>query len=643
MTGAQPREALPNVGDGATHERWPGPLPQWFWLLPLVVLACCWPIDPFWASDDFLALHYAQDLRHALADFTGPQYAATDLFLFYRPLITLSLCWDVWLGGADPMLAHVENAIAHALNATLVALLWRRLLPDRLAFGAGLLWALCPGLYPGVGWAVSRTDGFSALFALLSVWFCVRWLEGRHRTRLPSLLAMALALLCKETVLCLPAFVAIAGFVLRGPAPLRARLVAALRTAWPHALLLFGYLALRLALLGRLGGYTAASFAPWPMLAGLCTYVVDLTVPLRWCNADDVVPAGLSGSALLPWIGAIPALIAVGWCASARARAGALLLALLWFCCAAVPLAPFLAEAEVHHNLRYFTLGFAALAGLLAGAGILPIVLALLAFAPAFVQVRTWQHEADVESAQLHRQLRQQLASQLPSPWFVAGLPHAHRTGLALQYHFGVDRVLLPPFGPGGVHVYAHRPAYVAPGIVDLTDADGLPLALPGGTTLLCRGADLLTTVPQHPLPALPLRCDPVVDCTSPTLRRLARGELQLRIATPGVHAEAMRLVFFTAGGYVGAVTQNHAPAGAAAGEVDLRQFFTNAQWATGRRLVDALEVAATVDLSTEFPVLIEAGRSENGQFAATHRARALVPFRFDRGLPALLRELDGR
>ena len=42
-------------------------------LLPLFAAALWFPVEPFWASDDFVALHYAQDTARAWSDLWGPQ------------------------------------------------------------------------------------------------------------------------------------------------------------------------------------------------------------------------------------------------------------------------------------------------------------------------------------------------------------------------------------------------------------------------------------------------------------------------------------------------------------------------------------------------------------------------------------------
>ena len=76
----------------------------WPWLLALLAAAAWFPLDSFWQSEDFTALHQALDFRQVLADFGGRQSADTDLWWFSRPFITLSFWLDNQISGADPFL-----------------------------------------------------------------------------------------------------------------------------------------------------------------------------------------------------------------------------------------------------------------------------------------------------------------------------------------------------------------------------------------------------------------------------------------------------------------------------------------------------------------------------------------------------------
>ncbi|MEQ1633264.1 MAG: hypothetical protein ABL997_12880, partial [Planctomycetota bacterium] len=243
------------------------------------------------------------------------------------------------------------------------------------------------------------------------------------------------------------------------------------------------------------------------------------------------------------------------------------------------------------------------------------------------------------QSLAMHGKLESQLGERdLPGPWFVAGLPHQSPYGVALQLHFGIDRLLLPPFANGDVRVFAHRPTFAMPGAVDLTTQDGAPIAPPEGTTFWFRGSEVLVTVPPLPMAELPLDAAPVIDVTSKALYGLNDGTGPQRITMPGVRTQVLRLTFFTASGYLGGLVPNHAEAAAADGMLDLLTFFKTAQWSAGRELIRGLEPSTIMDLSTDFPVLIEGGTFDGATFTPTHRARRLVTFRFDRGLPKVMR-----
>ena len=90
-------------------------MPRWLWLLlPALTAALWWPWSPYFASDDFIAMSYASDLGRVASDFVGRPVLRTDVWAFYRPLITLSFWFDQMLGGAWPPAGHCSNVLAHA-------------------------------------------------------------------------------------------------------------------------------------------------------------------------------------------------------------------------------------------------------------------------------------------------------------------------------------------------------------------------------------------------------------------------------------------------------------------------------------------------------------------------------------------------
>jgi hypothetical protein len=643
-------------------------LPRWFWLLPLLAIAAWWPIEPYWQSDDFLALHYAQDLRHALADFAGPQYAATDIWLFYRPFITLSFWFDQQIGGSDPFVSHLSNVLAHGCSALLAGLLWRRFLPTGQAFAAGLLWALLPSHTGSLAWAVGRVDSHTTVWCLLALLLCVRQVERRREglaaARSPMLLATAAALCSKELAFVVPPLASLLAFLLANPEPLRARINFAARTTLPLWLLFAAYFALRYVALGRFGGYLGATYEAWPMAEGLATITANLLVPMRWIGSE-LATAQFGGSWLVwTWIAAIPVLVAAAlWLRRPRALAAAVIL----FLVASAPMAAFFSDPGNVHSLRYFYLPSIVLAGLVAGGGRIVAGLAILAWFAPFVAMRQTQLVADRESASMHRALLREAADGAPSPMFAAGLPHSNRTGSVVQLHFGVDRMLEPPFCPGGTRLYALRPLAEVPGVVRLSPTGDVPFTLPKGSTWFFADATALGRAPESSprLPDLEILgdADGVLDVSSAKLLDFALRSKQLfqertptfGLRTPGVKPMGYRVTIFTANGYLSCLCLDYGLAGTTDGWIDMLRFLARDEvlgiqpavtavvgtaWAG-----EALKVPTAIDLDPAFPTLVEAGSLDpaRGTFVPTHRARRLITLRFDRGYPGWVRAVQGK
>ena len=631
-------------------------MPRWFWLLPALAAALWWPLWPYYASDDFIAVAYAQDLGAVAHDFVGPQYAATDVWSFYRPLITLSFWIDQALGGPWPPVGHVSNALAHAASALLVAVIWRRFLPAPQAFGAGALWAMMPSHVGSIAWVVGRVDSHTTVWCLLSVWLCLRHVEGRA-PRWAAAATTAGALLSKELALILPALCWWLA-LLRATGSLRDRAKVASRATAPAWLLLAVYLAVRWAALGGFGGYEASAFDAAAAARGLGSIVLDLLVPLRWTGAQ----AGGSGAgALFLWAALAPVMVAVFAAFAARPRmtAGALV---AW-AVALAPMASFLAACHNPHNLRYQYLPAVFLVGALAAGGRWTAPAIAIAWLWPLVAVRADQLGADRASADLHAELIRTAPAAPAGPMFVGGLPHANASGTAVQLHFGVDRMLRPPFCEPGVALYAWRPLLQRPDAAQLNGPNGAPFALPDGSTWWFPETYALVRADAPPtLPPLSVTGDRdgVVDLTTPVLDAMlasfGQGGEGPALEMPGVRAAGFRVTIFTANGYLCCWCPNHAAPGDAGARLDFAKFFggdaAHPYWQQPAMITTALDVdvggalvvPTTIDLEPVFPTLIEAGEFdlEERRFRATHRAQRLLKLRFDRGYPAWVRRCKG-
>jgi hypothetical protein len=575
-------------------------MPRWFWLLPALAAALWWPVAPYFASDDFIAVAYAQGLGAVADDFVGPQYGATDVWSFYRPLITLSFWIDQALGGPSPPTGHISNVFAHATSALLVASIWRRFLPAAQAFGAGLLWAMMPSHVGSIAWVVGRVDSHTTVWCLLAIWLCLRNVEGRG-PRWATTAATAGALMSKELALVVPAlcwWVAL----LRQDGDLRARTAAATRATKPAWLVLVLYCLLRVVALGGVGGYEASAFEPVDAARGLGSIVLDLLVPLRWVGGPRSLGSDLDG--VFVWAALVPIMIAAF--ASFAARPRVAIGALVAWGVALVPMAPFLAACHNPHNLRYQYLPSVLLAGALAA-------------------------------------------------------------GTAVQLHFGVDRMLQPPFCDDRAALRAWRPLLQRPDSVRLSAADGGAFDLGVGSSWRL-GADeaLHPAPPPAELPELVVTGDRagVFDLTTKVLdgmlaehsTRIASGAAGPSLTMPGTTANGFRVTIFTANGYLSCWCPNHARPGAPDARLDFSRFFGgDAQhpfWKQPAMVTTSLDadiggalvVPTTIDLDPSFPALIEAGSFDLQQrrFEPTHRARRLINLRFDRGYPGWVRRCKG-
>ncbi|MEZ5988866.1 MAG: glycosyltransferase family 39 protein [Planctomycetota bacterium] len=174
-------------------------------LLLAVGLWAHWPGGLVFKSDDYPAIAWACDWGNVAHDFVGPQYDLR-FFLFWRPLITLSLAVDHALFGLDPFGYHLMNALAAVLAAWLLYRVARLLLPrpgaGTAALALALLWLLNPTTRLSTSWVVGRVDTHVVPPMLAALWFLLR--RRRGGPAWPVALCTLLAFMAKESALGLP-------------------------------------------------------------------------------------------------------------------------------------------------------------------------------------------------------------------------------------------------------------------------------------------------------------------------------------------------------------------------------------------------------------------------------------------------------
>ncbi|MCE9626926.1 MAG: tetratricopeptide repeat protein [Candidatus Eisenbacteria bacterium] len=187
----------------------------WAWLTPGLAAVLLYAITAgfafVWDDLDLIvrntALHGPGWTALLMQDFWQSTGGGTGM---WRPLVTASYRLDWLLGGGSPAQFHMVNVVAHLIASLLVVkLASERGLPPIAGFAAGMFYATAPALSEAIAWIAGRTDAFVALFTLAALLLARRWRAGGEPLALVGVaLAVAAALLSKETALVLPLLLA---------------------------------------------------------------------------------------------------------------------------------------------------------------------------------------------------------------------------------------------------------------------------------------------------------------------------------------------------------------------------------------------------------------------------------------------------
>lgn len=404
-----------------------------FLLLIWLVLSCIywWPGGLEFRSDDYLAIVYTQDPKNVLADFVGPQYGLPRLALFHRPLITLSIAMDAFVGGGGPFIPHLMNLLVHLGNGMLLFFLLRRFVPFSAAASAMFFWSFHPGHTEAVSWMVGRVDVYATFFYLLAIVHDLRYREGKSKRLWPALLLFFLGCLCKELCLTLPGTLLLLWLV-RSPGGIRARSLRAVHALLPYCALLFLVLLMRYFVLGEcIGGYAAAELDLLPALEFWTAWVPDAGT---WYSLGPALAALVL--LLLHLKNKLPKLLP---CA-------------LVFMIMALP--SFGARGE--QTKRYLYLPMAAMAAAASlGGPFCPLLLFLACVKPAM------EERAELRSlGEQVRRIRKDAARRIGSSPSGAGPVFVwapRNIGSKVCFNVGTDRLGVAPFGPGGRTVFPER------------------------------------------------------------------------------------------------------------------------------------------------------------------------------------------
>src|SRR2546428_10543514 len=187
--------------------------------LVAAVIAFSPNLNSYFLSDDFVQI--GKVLHGDFSVHWGQEHGG-----FFRPLFIWSYVIDSRIWGARSFGYHFTNVILHGLNAFLVfklaAKLIRRLSPmssggTGVAIAAASLFLLHPSHTEAVTWISGRADLLATFFMLTSLLAYLACADGARTSRLSlSLACFVLALLAKESAICLPFLILVVSVALRG-------------------------------------------------------------------------------------------------------------------------------------------------------------------------------------------------------------------------------------------------------------------------------------------------------------------------------------------------------------------------------------------------------------------------------------------
>jgi hypothetical protein len=259
---------------------------------------------------------------------------------YYRPITSLSYGVDYAIWDLKPLGYHFTDLILHTLNSILVFVFVRNIAGKR-GIGVALLAASVFALHPihieTVPAIARRADLLSAFFLLLSLVFWQMSRAARTSARWSylgaSLLLCGLAMGSKDSAIVLPFlfFVYITVFYTKQDGA-QTRFLGSAKQALPFLFLLIGYLALRILILGGIGGTGRQSTSLLSGLGVLLTvslrYFEALIYPVDFLNLGSKLTPSLISNALQAYIPGfvaigVIAILGLGFVQGARRRAAA--------------------------------------------------------------------------------------------------------------------------------------------------------------------------------------------------------------------------------------------------------------------------------------------------------------------------------
>ena len=339
-----------------------------------VVLAYSNHFENGFHFDDFHTVQnnpYIRSLTNAKLFFTDPNtFSVLPANRTYRPLVTLSLAFDYWLGGGlKPSYFHLDTFIWFLAQLALMFFLFRHILrlavasplTDWAALFATALYGLHPAMAETVNYVIQRGDLYSTMLVILSLTIYV--LQPGLRKFGIYLAPLALALITKQPAAIFPAILFAYVLLFEKKATARTALVACLPSLGVVAAMLWLQTRMMPATFapGTLSTHDYIVTQPWVALHFFLMFLAPVALSAdtdQTAFTTIFTPESVIGLVFLAGIG-----FAI-WRTSRRREWRPVSFGLAWFLLALLPTAVYrVSEVENDHRMYFPFAGLALAAG----------------------------------------------------------------------------------------------------------------------------------------------------------------------------------------------------------------------------------------------------------------------------------------
>lgn len=280
---------------------------------------------------------------------------------FIRPLPSLIFWLQYKSFGIDGTYSHLINVAFHAGNAYLLFWFLKKLRVSALAALVGsFMFLIMPIAVEPVTWSSGRFDLMATFFILLAVGLYLTAIQKKSYTFYAgAVFAAFAAMLCKESAMILviifPVMELLYGHLAEIARPKKGFLKNNLTDSIIRLLVFYGifagYIAMRFAVLGRLGGYKDVPFVAKPQMLSVVKTFWSFLSPVNSQFVPRSFLFGIGGFLLLLLIFSV-VLVIFRWKSAAEATHKAWILLTISLFSALVPVNVQLFSYGIGHNLR---------------------------------------------------------------------------------------------------------------------------------------------------------------------------------------------------------------------------------------------------------------------------------------------------